>query len=74
MNMPKMVELPMIAASPGVVKPDLIMNGISEPSIVKSMTSKKYPAAISPITRRCSGYIFASSNDEPTNASMVWAI
>ena len=31
---------------------DLRMNGTSEPNTVKSMTSKKYPAAISATTRR----------------------
>ena len=41
MAMPKMAELPMIAASPGVVKPDLMMNGISAPRMVKSMTSQE---------------------------------
>ena len=41
--------------------PDLMMNGTSEPKTVKSMTSQKYPAAISAITRLCSGEIFASS-------------
>ena len=45
--------------------------GTSEPKIVKSMTSKKYPAAISAITLRCSGDIFASSSALPTYASMV---
>ena len=45
--------------------------GTSEPKIVKSMTSKKYPAAINATTLRCSGDIFASSSALPTYASMV---
>ena len=72
--MPKMVALPMSAASPGVGEPDLMMNGTSEPKIVKSMTSQKYPAAISAMTRRCSGEIFASSSALPTKPSMVCAM
>ena len=47
------------------------MNGTSEPNTVKSMTSKKYPAAMSPITLRCSGEIFALSSALPTKPSMV---
>ncbi len=47
------------------------MNGTSEPNTVKSMTSKKYPAAMSAMTRRCSGEIFASSKAWPTKPSMV---
>ena len=72
--MPKMVALPMAATSAPVANLDLRMNGTSEPNIVKSMTSKKYPAAISPTTRRCSGEIFASSKALPTKASIVCAI
>ena len=38
---PKMAALPMAAASPGDVNPDLRMNGMIEPRMVKSITSKK---------------------------------
>ena len=59
MNMPKMVALPIAAASAPVANLELSMYGTSEPNTVKSMTSKKYPAAISAITFRCNGDIFA---------------
>jgi hypothetical protein len=39
--------------------------------MVKSMTSKKYPAAMSATIFRWSGEIFASSSAEPTNPSIV---
>ena len=38
--MPKIAALPMKANSAGEAK-DLVMNGLSEPKIVKSITSKK---------------------------------
>ena len=47
------------------------MSGISDPSTIRSITSKKYPAAISAMTLICSGEIFASSNAVPTKPSMV---
>ena len=71
MNIPKMVALPIAATSAPVANFDPMMNGTSEPKIVKSMTSKKYPAAISPTILRCSGDIFASSSALPTKASIV---
>ena len=50
------------------------MSGISDPSTIRSITSKKYPAAMSAITLTCNGEIFASSSDVPTKPSMVWAM
>jgi hypothetical protein len=68
-----MVALPISAASAAPPKPDLMMNGTSEPKMLKSMTSQKYPAAISATTRLCSGEIFASSRAALTKPSMVCA-
>ena len=50
MNMPKIVALPIAATSGPVANFDDRMYGTSDPKIVKSITSKKYPAAISAIT------------------------
>ena len=71
MHMPKMVALPMAATSAPVANFDPRMNGTIEPNIVKSMTSKKYPAAMSPTILRWSGEIFALSSALPTKPSIV---
>ena len=66
MNMPKIVAAPTSATSGPVANFDDRTYGTSEPKIVKSMTSKKYPAAINATTLRWSGDIFASSSALPT--------
>ena len=71
MNIPNTVALPIHPASGPVANLDWIMSGISEPSTIRSMTSKKYPAAISATTLICSGEIFALSSALPTKPSIV---
>jgi hypothetical protein len=69
MNMPKMVALPTKATSAPLANFDDRTYGTGA-EVVKSITSKKYPAAIN-ATIRWSGDIFASSSALPTYASMV---
>ena len=71
MNIPSTVALPIHAASGPVANLVASMSGISEPSTIRSMTSKKYPAAISAMTLICSGEILALSSDVPTKPSIV---